>query len=365
MAVKRRVTTQDISWFLDLHRNGQIDLNPPYQRRSVWTPKDRRFFLDTIFRDYPSPSVFLYKEMRQGKTVYAVVDGKQRLQTIINFSENKIAMDKHYGDSRLDGKKWKHIEQDPTLTREFWDYVIPVEFIAVVEGATFVNQVFERLNRNVRKLVEQELRHAKYDGWFISFVERESEESEDWKELRVVTTARAKRMRDVQFLSELLIVVLKGDVGGFDQNEIERFYAKYDDLDDPDIELDEDAVKEKFVAARKFLIEMERHKQRSTVTTHARDFKDLYSLWACVALNRDELSTPGKFAQKYCAFMEKVNKFKDKKYWDEVQQLGKQPKPSDSLKYYQNSIGANTEPPQRKARHEALRGAMFGEHKSL
>jgi hypothetical protein len=33
--MKRRLTTQDITWFLDLHRNKQLDLDPPYQRRSV------------------------------------------------------------------------------------------------------------------------------------------------------------------------------------------------------------------------------------------------------------------------------------------------------------------------------------------
>ncbi len=44
MAIERRVSTQDLSWFLDLDANDQIDLNPPYQRRSVWSPKDRRFF---------------------------------------------------------------------------------------------------------------------------------------------------------------------------------------------------------------------------------------------------------------------------------------------------------------------------------
>jgi hypothetical protein len=37
MAVDRRVTTQDISWFLDLDNNKQLNLDPPYQRRSVWT----------------------------------------------------------------------------------------------------------------------------------------------------------------------------------------------------------------------------------------------------------------------------------------------------------------------------------------
>ena len=79
----RRVTTQDISWFLDLFNQNQLNLDPAYQRRSVWNPKDRRFFLDTIFRGYPSPSIFLHKEIDEsGRTIYAVVDGEQRLETI-------------------------------------------------------------------------------------------------------------------------------------------------------------------------------------------------------------------------------------------------------------------------------------------
>ena len=56
MSLNRRVNNQDITYFLDLKRNGQLNLDPPFQRRSVWTNKDRRYFLDTIFRGYPSPS---------------------------------------------------------------------------------------------------------------------------------------------------------------------------------------------------------------------------------------------------------------------------------------------------------------------
>lgn len=52
--MQRRPTTQGITWLLDLYNNKQLDLNPPYQRRSVWTRKDKQFFLDTIFRNYPS-----------------------------------------------------------------------------------------------------------------------------------------------------------------------------------------------------------------------------------------------------------------------------------------------------------------------
>ena len=92
----RRPSTQDISWFLDLFDRKQLDLEPPYQRKSVWSPKDKKFFIDTIFRNYPSPAIFLHKSINdQGQSLYHVVDGKQRLSTIIDFVQDKIKIDKH------------------------------------------------------------------------------------------------------------------------------------------------------------------------------------------------------------------------------------------------------------------------------
>ncbi len=356
MAVERRVSTQDVSWFLDLSANDQLDLEPPYQRRSVWSPKDRRFFLDTIFRGYPSPSIFLHKQVIKGRTLYAVVDGKQRLETILRFAENKIAMDKNFGDTRLNGKKWKSIKQDEALARAFWDYVLPVEFTNIIDDTNLVNEVFDRLNRNSRKLVEQELRHAKYDGWFITFVEREAE-SPDWEALGVVTTARAKRMRDVQFLSELVIVQLKGMVGGFDQEEISEYYARYDDPVDLDVPFVEGAVKNQFNNAKGYLLELER--QNNTVTRYARDFTNLYTLWAVVCLNFDKLPTPKDFADKYSKFMDEVERYRNEEYFSSIAAADKKPSISETLRYYKNGIGASTEPPQREERYNALLAAML------
>ena len=50
----RNITMQDISWFLDLKDKGQLNLEPPYQRRSVWSAGDRRYFIDTILNNYPA-----------------------------------------------------------------------------------------------------------------------------------------------------------------------------------------------------------------------------------------------------------------------------------------------------------------------
>ena len=108
--MKHRPTTQDVTWLLDLARNKQLDLNPPYQRRSVWTSKDKQFFLDTIFRDYPSPAIFLHKSISaEGQSMYHVVDGKQRLETILAFAANKLRISKEFGDVRLDGKSGRNL----------------------------------------------------------------------------------------------------------------------------------------------------------------------------------------------------------------------------------------------------------------
>lgn len=358
----RRVTTQDISWFLDLYNNKQLDLNPPFQRRSVWSPRDRKFFLDTIFRGFPSPSIFLDKSIVDGKTIYSVVDGKQRLETIINFVNNKLFIDRNYGNIRLNNKKWKHLqsEEDIDLRYSFWNYVIPVEFINVTETGVAVNDVFDRLNRNSRKLVDQELRHAKYDGWFITFIEKESE-SPDWKELKITTTARAKRMKDVQFLSELLIVILMKNVCGFSQENIDYHYATFDDLNEDDSEHDfnEDDIGLIFSKTKIYLRDCE--KEYEIITKYARDFKNFYSLWALVALNSHRLLPIKEFSLKYSNFMNDVEQFKNDKFLEDFAKRENIIGLQTNYRYHIANSGASTEEPQRKERHEILQNTIFGD----
>lgn len=235
----RTLTMQDISWFLDLHDKGQLNLDPPYQRRSVWSPRDKRFFIDTILNNYPAPPVFLHKALDEsGRPTYHVVDGKQRLQTIIEFTKDKIRIPDDFSDINLQKKRWKDMERE---SRErFWNYVLIVEMLPDVSEATIRN-TFERINRNSRKLVPQEMRHAKFDGWFISTVEAEAEKQE-WKEFGVVTAARTKRMADVQFISELFGVIVRKRLLGFDQDVLDDLYAEFEDLSDNEMFVEDDFI---------------------------------------------------------------------------------------------------------------------------
>jgi len=90
-----------------LNAKDQLDLNPSYQRRSVWTPKDRRFFLDTVLRDYPTGPIFLHKSIDEGGSpTFHVVDGKQRLETIILFSKDELRAPQEFGDAQINNRSF-------------------------------------------------------------------------------------------------------------------------------------------------------------------------------------------------------------------------------------------------------------------
>jgi len=107
------------------------------------------------------------------------------------------------------------------------------------------------------------------------------------------------------------------------------------------------------------LLELE--EKHKIIDKYAREVKNLYSLWAVVALNLDLLPSIGDFVENYSLFMEEVNLYKDSDYFEKVRDGEKESSFDGSLKYYQESTGATTEAPQRIARHEVLMKLIFGD----
>src|SRR4051794_11813072 len=164
----RLPTVQTLAWFVDLYRKGQLDLAPPYQRWSVWNQAYRDYFVDTILNNFPMPPIFLHRETDpDGSTTYHVVDGRQRLETLLDYTNNVFATPESYSQSA--GKYFKDFPD--TAKRAIWDYLIPVEFLDQV-SENVLTDIFDRLNRNVAQLKPQELRHARFNGAFINLTER-------------------------------------------------------------------------------------------------------------------------------------------------------------------------------------------------
>ncbi len=342
---------------LDLNSNKQLDLDPPYQRRSVWTTKDKQFFLDTIFRNFPSPAIFLHKTISDaGKATYHVVDGKQRTQTILEFVQDKIRISKDFGDKRLDGKKWSDLQSENDLKKKLWNYEITVEMIDFSEDSLVVNEIFDRLNRNARKLTPQELRHARFNGWLASLAESEADRDE-WRALGIATPSRAKRMADSQFISELLLVVLENKIMGFDQNVLDEMYGKYDDIQDSPI-INEDAFKERIECIKQYICQIQNH--NCSVAKFATAFANFYTLWTTIALNSD-LPSSEIFAERYEKFMLQVEAISQQDINVLVSLLEEDDKDynTQAMEYFSYVDGASTDLKPRENRHQALTQAIL------
>src|SRR5438309_1181138 len=78
--------SQSISWFQEQYKAGRLALRPPFQRKPVWTSKQRSFLIESILMDVPIPEVYVQvTQAEDGTEQYGVVDGQQRLRTILQF----------------------------------------------------------------------------------------------------------------------------------------------------------------------------------------------------------------------------------------------------------------------------------------
>lgn len=348
-SMSRQPTLQTITWLLNLRKYGQLDLDPPYQRRSVWSLREKQRFIDTVIRNYPSPAIFLHVDYdNEGNTTYHVVDGKQRLSTILAFADNLLRLPKDFGDTRVAGANWRGLEQFPQMRRAFWGYQLTVEQIDDVQEPV-VREIFERLNRNSRKLESQEMRHARFDGWLISYLEVQADGADRWKRIRLATPARARRMQDVQILTELAQVLIERRPMGFDQNALDELCALYEDPADSVPDFDQDDFVRLFEEKGDFLADVE--SADSVVTEFARSLNHLYPLWAVAALDGHNVG-PAEFAGAYRRFMTQVDAIRLADTQDPLRDRSAEDPLATA--YLNSSKGATTEYPQRQARYQAL-----------
>ncbi|MET8278665.1 DUF262 domain-containing protein [Micromonospora sp. NPDC005174] len=228
MVEQRRQTTQPVAWFLDLHRRGLLDLDPPYQRRSVWNQSYKDYFVDTVLLNYPAPAVFIFEDITdEGVTNYAVVDGKQRLQTVFEFINGEFPVSEKASIPRLSGIYFPDLGS--AEKRSVYAYQFSIEFLPSTDEGTLSN-IFDRINRNVAKLTPQELRHAKYSGLFATAAERLTAEMlrklpNDFP--RIAASSR-RQMKDVELVVQLLLLTERG-IESYSQNDLDAAYSERDE----------------------------------------------------------------------------------------------------------------------------------------
>lgn len=339
---ERQQNFQNVAWFRDLATRSLLNMNPPYQRRSVWNQQYREEFVDTILLDYPAPAIFLYERIDDsGAANYAVVDGKQRLTTILDFIENRFPV----GDeSPLLALRSLYYEGLPREIKvAFLRYRFSVEYLPS-ENETEINSIFDRLNRNVKKLTPQELRHAKYDGLFITAAETLSEWFLDTlpDQFPRITDSSRKQMKDVEIVATLLLLLEQGpksySTAGLDEAFAERDNSWRESA----------RVQLEFRDVVKYLSEVMAFDDQLPLT-RLKNQADFYSLFGAVAelMRLGQLPTPQVAAVRLATFVIAVDNLLDFN--------------SPFFSYYEAARSASNDAGPRKTRIDIIRGALTGE----
>ena len=182
-----------IADFLDWHKEKRLELNPNFQRGSVWTPAARSYLIDSILRKLPIPKVYLRTkiDVATKKTVREVVDGQQRLRAIIEFADDKFALTKRAAE--FVGAKYTTLS--PDLQESFLGYPIAVDQL-LNSSDTDVLEVFSRLNSYSVALNPAEKRHAKFQGDLKWQIRKASTDWAGlWETFSILTTRDRVRMQ--------------------------------------------------------------------------------------------------------------------------------------------------------------------------
>jgi hypothetical protein len=337
----------------NLFEDGLLNLEPGFQRQSVWSERDRAKLIDSILRNYPLPAIFFYRREEDGQIIYDVIDGKQRVESILMFMgemrgryDVKTQLPGHEGSEWINWNRLCKMKNQHLIT----GYRIPV--IEVDGELGDIIEVFVRINSTGKALTPQEKRRAKYyNSPFLKEADRIARRYESRLiKMGVLSAGQVSRMKHVELICELMLSIHKGDV--INKKAALDRVMKTGDFSGRDISK----------AARKTVTAFNRirsmfPKLRATRFSNVTDF---YSLVILIARFEDEgLILTDRRRNKLAwdllvAFSNKVDALRER------QRKLETIKPDQELyrHYLQTVLQATDEYNQRKARETILRGML-------
>jgi hypothetical protein len=214
-----------IQELVNLHKNNELDLSPWYQRRSVWTEPQKAYLINTLFEQKPIPSLYVRHslDVAAEKSVRQVVDGQQRIRTILEYVDNQFAA-KHpeRSNKKVLYKNLSRAEQE-----KFKFTSLSVGYLL---GATDsdVIEIFGRLNSVAKSLNSQERRNAQFSGEFKQFcLSQAALRLPLWRNLSIFTANDIARMYEVQFVSDLALNFLNG-LSDYSSEKLDKIYHEND-----------------------------------------------------------------------------------------------------------------------------------------
>lgn len=191
--------------------DGNVDLNPDFQRRNVWDNDKRSRLIESLMIGYPVPEIVL-AEIIGEKKKYLVIDGKQRLLAIYGFM-NKTS-DFWDGTPKLknqtvlkhnNGLAFDELPLDEE--RRFLNADVRCTLLSGYKNYSTLYDIFYRLNTGSSPLTMQELRNSIYKGGFSRTIIKHTDKEIPLRDILNIK-GPDKRFKDAELLLKFLYIEL-------------------------------------------------------------------------------------------------------------------------------------------------------------
>lgn len=207
----------------------KIDMQPPYQRKGrLWSTADKGYLIDSIINGFDIPKLYiadfqLYNSrLNKKKLPYAIIDGKQRLEAVLDFFDGRITLngDFIYREEpalKVAGLGLKDLQRSyPVVADAFKNASLDVMSV-VTDQEKDINELFVRLNRS-KPLTGAEIRNAMVGP--VSDMARNIAKHEFFSEyIRFKTT----RGEDLNTVAKLLLFEYMGEPIGTKKIDLDDF----------------------------------------------------------------------------------------------------------------------------------------------
>jgi hypothetical protein len=252
--IKVRTDKIPITLIFQMIENGDIDLNPDFQRHLVWDQIQKSRLIESILLRIPLP-MFYFAEDKEGKL--SVVDGLQRISAIKEFMENKFPLknlqylEKTCGDKFYETNGKNH-GIDAKYFRWFNLTTLSANIIDPSSPYQVKYDIFRRINTGGKPLNNQEIRNC-LTGQGLRETLKEMTAMEEFK-AATDNSIKSKRMEDQEVALRFLMFNSKIKQEGNMENYNGNMEASLDSFTEDNIKKTKDEFKqqiEKFSAAMK------------------------------------------------------------------------------------------------------------------
>lgn len=310
--------------------NGHLIPQPEFQRRLVWSNKDKISFIRTVLEGYPFPEIYIAAgsvDSETGEGTEWLVDGQQRITTLYQYfkGSEELRLDKNTKPYKELGEKEKlDFLEYQVVVRDLGSHPLPV-----------IKEVFQRINSTSYGLNAMEVHNARYGGEFKRFGDSLAENA-FFEEIKIFTANDIRRMNDVRYCLVLAITIMSTYFNR--DSELEEYLERFNEyFDENDQLLHEAEVVFSFL--RKLNLGDDSRAWKKA------DFFTLFVETHKIIVKQSKTLSEEMLSEELCSFYKRVQAASD----------GKEEEDSDAFKYYKAALQASNDRGSR-----ILRGEIIG-----